>query len=342
MGKSKQISPSNRAVIIALHNEGLPTREIAERGFAGKSAVAQIIKRFKMEQTLHVKGRSGRPRITSSREDRILVRKCLINRRSSSKQLACELRQSTGCVVSERTIRRRLLSAGLKSCRPAKKPFVNYTQRQRRLRWCHEFKNFTEEQWKKVIFSDESSFQAFNVRGQVRRRIGERYKPECLQPTVKFPHSVMVWSCVSFHGVGRLFILEKGARFNSKLYMDILKERLLRSAREWYPDGDYMFQDDGAPCHRSKGVTIHKENLGIPSLPLWPGQSPDLNIIENLWSRVDALVQEKKPTTRCELINAIIQVWHREITPELIQNLIKSMPNRIRSVINSKGFPTKY
>ena len=118
MGKSKQISSSNRAVIIALYKEGLSTREIAERGYGGKSAVAQIIKRFKTEQTLHVRRRSGRPRITSSREDRILVRKCSINRRSSSKQLACELRQSTGCVVSERTIRRRYSLLGLNHADP--------------------------------------------------------------------------------------------------------------------------------------------------------------------------------------------------------------------------------
>lgn len=23
---------------------------------------------------------------------------------------------------------------------------------------------------------------------------------------------------------------------------------------EWYPDGDYMFQDDGGPCHWSKAI----------------------------------------------------------------------------------------
>lgn len=123
MGKAKQISPSNRAVIIALHNEGLSIREISRRGYGGKSAVANIIKKFKLESTLEVKRRSGRPRITSPREDRILVRKCINSRYSSSKQLANELRLSTGCVVSERTIRRRLLCAGLKSCRPAKKAF---------------------------------------------------------------------------------------------------------------------------------------------------------------------------------------------------------------------------
>ena len=97
-------------------------RGISERGYGGKSAIAKIIKTFQTEHTLEVKKRSGRPRLTSRREDRILIRKCLLDRRSSSKQLANELRLSTGCDVSERTIRRRLLAAGLKSCRPTRKP----------------------------------------------------------------------------------------------------------------------------------------------------------------------------------------------------------------------------
>lgn len=342
MGKAKQLSPATRAVIVALHKEGLSIREIAKRGHGGKSAVGAIIKRYKTQSTVNVKKRSGRPRVTSAREDRILIRKCLNNRLFSSRQLVSELEQSTGRKISTRTVRRRLLYAGLKSCRPAKKPFINFLQRQRRLKWCHEFRHYTPDQWKKVIFSDESLFQAFNARGQVRRRVGERYKPDCLRPTVKYPFSVMVWSCICYHGVGRLFILEKGERFNSDLYKKILEDRLLRSATEWYPDGDYMFQDDGAPCHRSKAVITHKANLGIPSLPWWPGQSPDLNIIENLWSRVNVFVQEKKPSNRSELISAIVKVWHHEITPDLIEKLVESMPRRIQAVINAKGFPTKY
>ena len=288
------------------------------------------------------KKRSGRPRSSSTREDRILVRKYLNNRRSSSKALSRELQESTGCNISARSVRRRLYNVGLKSCRPAKKPFINETQRKRQLRWCREFQNWTVDQWKQVIFSDESNLSVFSYKGLVRRRAGERYKPNCMQPTVKHPESVMIWSCISHHGVGRLFFLEKGSRFNAELYLQILLKKLLPSAAEWFPNDEYFFQDDGAPCYRAKSVKKFIVDNGITPLPWWPGQSPDLNVIENLWHRVQVLVTEQKPTTRRDLTAAIINVWHHVVSLESLQQLVESMPRRIQAVIEAKGFPTKY
>ncbi|GFW40313.1 hypothetical protein TNCV_1018711 [Trichonephila clavipes] len=41
----------------------------------------------------------------------------------------------------------------------------------------------------------------------VRRRTHEEFHPKCLKPTVKYPTKVMVWGCMSSHGVGRLHIV---------------------------------------------------------------------------------------------------------------------------------------
>lgn len=343
MVKTKEISELNRGAILALHEEGYSTRTIAQKGYASKTAVANIIKRFHDRGTSYPLKSPGRPPKTTKRDDRLLVRNCLANRRQSSRVLARQWVDSIECnAISSRTVRRRLCKANLKSYRPAKKPFINQKQRERRLRWCHEHKNWSLDQWRTVIFSDESKFQLFSNKGTVRRRPGERYKPECLQATVKFPDSAMIWSCMSYHGVGRMFLLEKNARFNARLYQGVLENRLLLSANEWFPNGGYLFQDDGAPCHRAKSVVALKERLHIPSLDWWPGQSPDLNVIENLWNRVDQLVSEIAPKTRQELIGAIIRVWNHVITQDLLHNLIDSMPRRIEAVINAKGYATKY
>ena len=42
----------------------------------------------------------------------------------------------------------------------------------------------------------------------VRYRPGEQHKPECIVSNVKHPASIMVWSCKSTRGTGRLHIVQ--------------------------------------------------------------------------------------------------------------------------------------
>ena len=79
--------------------------------------------------------------------------------------------------------------------------------RKRRLEWAKEHKTWSQEQWSKVIFSDESNFDLQNIAGicqYVRRSVGEACKPQCVLPTVKHPLTVMIWGCFSARGAGRI------------------------------------------------------------------------------------------------------------------------------------------
>ena len=67
---------------------------------------------------------TGRPRSSTSREDRILVRIALANCKKTLSQLKAEW----GVHASRYIIRRRLLSAGLKARSPWKKPYLNLVQ----------------------------------------------------------------------------------------------------------------------------------------------------------------------------------------------------------------------
>jgi len=102
-----------------------------------------------------------------------------------------------------------------------------------------------------------------------------------------------------------------------------------------------IFMHDGAPCHRSKIVKKFLGENRVKTLD-WPGNSPDLNPIENLWAKMKDLVAEKQPSSGKALINTIKEVWVKEISTDYCSSLIASMPRRLQAVIKAHGGHTKY
>lgn len=88
-------------------------------------------------------------------------------------------------------------------------------------------------------------------------------------------------------------------------------------------------------------VKHYLHNAGIQNLA-WPGNSPDLNPIENCWALLKRFVAKKNTKTKEGFKQAIKEVWQNEITTEYCQKLINSMPARIAAVITARGGHTKY
>ena len=63
----------------------------------------------------------------------------------------------------------------------------------------------------------------------------------------------------------------------------------------------------------------------------WPGNSPDMNPIENLWAILKQKIRLLKPKTKEALIRAIIKVWFYQIPEITLKNLVDSMPHRIEA-----------
>lgn len=192
-----------------------------------------------------------------------------------------------------------------------------------------------------MIFSDESRLEAMTESVNfVRRRPGERYSEVAVQKKIKHPPSVMIWSCITGNGTGPLYFVE--GTMNQVQYKKVLETTFLPflySLSE--EEGSYTFMQDGAPCHTAKSIKTLLQEHRIPLLP-WPGNSPDLNPIENVWSTLKKFTYSSPNPTIAVLKENIQKHWQENKLQEVVKTCICSMPDRINAVIMAKGGLTKY
>jgi hypothetical protein len=198
--------------------------------------------------------------------------------------------------------------------------------------------------WERVIFSDESRFNLFGSDGlqYCWRKEGQALDPRYTEKKVKHGGGkVMVWGCITAHGVGRLCRVD--GQMNSEKYTSILQEGYLGTLEDLHANRhNFILQSDNDPKHTSKATQAWLKANHIPTLN-WPASSPDMNIIENLWAHLDNRIRAhpRKPSNPMELWNILQEEW-KNISPEYVRRLYESLPRRVEEVHNAKGGNTRY
>src|SRR5215469_14788193 len=105
--------------------------------------------------------------------------------------------------------------------------------------------------------------------------------------------------------------------------------------KKWY------FVQDNDPKHKAQGSMNLVRVLTENRLFKHPPYSPDLNVMEDVWSYLDQHVKESKVTSIRGLKRKLTQLW-KEIPWTQFRPSVDSMPRRLQQLLNRRGGRTQY
>lgn len=151
----------------------------------------------------------------------------------------------------------------------------------------------------------------------------------------------MIWGYINFDG--KLKIFKCPPRMNAKTYVEFIENEVLDDfVSEGIDLGNMVFVQDNAPCHRAKSTKEWFRNNNI-TLQEWPAQSPDMNIIENVWDVLDIAIRNRGINIENKdiLWNLLVEEAEK-IHPSFIKKLYHSIPRRLNALKKAKFMQTKY
>lgn len=218
--------------------------------------------------------------------------------------------------------------------------------------------------WTRVMFTDRKKFIFAHPGSRVTPVTWTTGQANRRATTVSHPATFNVYAGLTPRGMTKIHVVagstghktlhknKKGQpakNITASQYKEVVSNTFL-------PEGDRLFkgrgvlpkwvlQQDNDPTHKVAVVLARRRNrerLGkVEVLKNWPPNSPDLNLIENVWAYVNARVQSRRCETRADFEKAV-QEELQAVPINYIEKLYKSMPARLSQVLKNEGERTKY
>jgi transposase len=335
-------SSTQCTTVISLLQEGYSLRQIEAKTGLGKSTIGRIKKQVDEDKE---NSKGGRPSKLSSANKRTIIRQITSGKLDNAAEATQFINNILPSPVTPQTVRNALKENDFRAVVKKKKPLLKKAHRQERLKFARYHENWTVEDWKRVLWSDETKINRIGSDGRTLtwKKKGEPLSDRTTTPTVKHGggNNLMVWGCMGWNGVGVL--TEVQGIMDAEQYCEILDVGVVESFEKLeMVEGERIFQQDNDPKHTSKRAAKWFEDNNIEVMS-WPAQSPDINPIEHLWMHLKKELRKHSTPPRGvhELWERVVEEWNK-IPPETCQKLIESMPRRIEAVIRAKGGHTKY
>ncbi|GFV47927.1 transposable element Tcb2 transposase [Trichonephila clavipes] len=352
----RHLDAFTRGRIIGKLEEGRSVTSVAAEFGIAHSIVSRLWRQFQTTGTATRGFSSGRPRGTTPTDDRYIVLQARRNRRQTAGEIARHTTQATGRPISRFTVARRLHGGGLFARRPVRCVPLTPAHRRRRSLWCREHRNWRDNEWGRVLFTDESRFSlsSDSHRILIWRERGRASLPYTAglpwywaRARDKASHDPMpIPLGYRERGEsGEAAIIPRtslkgtvnGTRYCNKILLPYV--RLFRGAMGL----QFLFMDDNAPCHRTVAAEQLLESEDIERMD-WPARSPDLNPIEHVWDFLGRrLAARTLPPVTIRELRLALQVEWAAMPQQLIDILILSMGRRCETCLAVREIisPTK-
>lgn len=192
-----------------------------------------------------------------------------------------------------------------------------------------------EEEWKPVWFTDSTpahlQYGGNNRNDGSYVKRGERPPPRTKN---KHSHFVHVYGAVcGWKLLGPYYISEGESITGERYVRDVLKP-MVRDMKKFESeekvDVNFELQQDGAGAHFAKVTTdfLKGEGVNFWLKGKWPGNSPDLSPIENVWGIMkETIYQEGEPKTIIGL-KRMVGKFFKKFGADMCRKLAAGMPNR--------------
>lgn len=194
----------------------------------------------------------GRPAKVAKRTQHIMATKFLTGNLETLPDAHAFLQRLGEQPVSNRTLRNYLHSEGLPTFVKQAQPYLSPNNMQSRLDFANKYGDWTVEDWKRVMFSDETMVSRIGSFGKQfyysNKEHMQRHQYHFIHKMQHSGGKIMLWGCITYNGVGDLDW--SVGNMDAADYVRVLCKNVKASARFCGLDPKtFIFQHDGAKVH---------------------------------------------------------------------------------------------
>ena len=187
---------------------------------------------FRNDLSLENKGGRGR-KSSVPKVAKIVITKSIGKKRHFVRSLSRKLKLKGHSVSYSSVYRYLTREKGVKSYKRQRQPLLTEKNKAARLKFCKERANWTVNDWRNVLFTDESPFQLNHPPNRKNDCVWAR-NPSEVEPveTVKFPKKIQVWGMMSHRALSALHLIPVGQTVTADYYINEILGKAMMSAMD--------------------------------------------------------------------------------------------------------------